>query len=48
MGDRLNSLNGRMTAQLDCDIFNGIRNQKSPPGLTVHSDRGSQYYSHEY
>lgn len=43
------SLSERMTAQL---VYNAltmaIRNQKPPHGLIVHSDRGSQYCSHEY
>jgi putative transposase len=43
------SLNERMTAQLVCDALNmAIRNQKPPQSLIVHSDRGSQYCSHEY
>jgi len=38
-----------MTAQLVCDAVNmAIRNQKQPECLIVHSDRGSQYCSHEY
>lgn len=43
------SLNERMTAQLVCDALNmAIRNQKPSQSLIVHSDRGSQYCSHEY
>ncbi|EKU68070.1 integrase core domain protein, partial [Acinetobacter pittii] len=43
------SLNERMTAQLVCNALNmAIRNQKPAKGLIVHSDRGSQYCSHEY
>ncbi|WP_151800848.1 DDE-type integrase/transposase/recombinase, partial [Acinetobacter junii] len=43
------SLNERMTAQLVCDALKmAIRNQKPTKGLIIHSDRGSQYCSHEY
>ena len=44
------SLNERMTAKLVCDaLLNmAIRNQKPTKELIVHSDRGSQYCSHEY
>ncbi|AWL27393.1 IS3-like element ISAba21 family transposase (plasmid) [Acinetobacter defluvii] len=43
------SLNERMTAQLVCNALTmAIRNQKPTKGLIVHSDRGSQYCSHEY
>ncbi|WP_115616087.1 IS3 family transposase, partial [Acinetobacter baumannii] len=43
------SLSERMTAQLVCNALNmAIRNRKPPQGLIVHSDRGSQYCSHEY
>ena len=38
-----------MTAQLVCVALRmAIRNQKPAQGLIVHSDRGSQYCSHEY
>ncbi len=38
-----------MTAQLVYNALNmTIRNQKPDKGLIVHSDRGSQYCSHEY
>lgn len=43
------SLNKRMTAELVCDALSmAIRNQKPLKGLIVHSDRGSQYCSHDY
>lgn len=43
------SLSERMTTQLVCNALTmAIRNQKPPQGLIVHSDRGSQYCSHEY
>ena len=43
------SLNERMTAELVCNALSmAIRNQKPRQGLIVHSDRGSQYCSHEY
>lgn len=43
------SLNERMTAQLVCNALTmAIRNQKPTKGLIIHSDRGSQYCSHEY
>ena len=43
------SLNERMTSQLVYNALNmAIRNQKPDKGLIVHSDRGSQYCSHEY
>lgn len=43
------SLSERMTAQLVCDALHmAIRNQKLSRGLIAHSDRGSQYCSHEY
>jgi putative transposase len=43
------SLNECMTAQLVCNALNiAIRNQKPSKGLIIHSDRGSQYCSHEY
>ena len=38
-----------MTAELVCDALSmAIRNQKPLKGLIVHSDRGSQYCSHDY
>ena len=43
------SLNERMTTQLVCNALNmAIHNQKPTKRLIVHSDRGSQYCSHEY
>lgn len=43
------SLNERMTVQLVCNALSmAVRNQKPRLGLIVHSDRGSQYCSHEY
>ena len=43
------SLSERMTAQLVCKALNmAIRNQQPAKDLIVHSDRGSQYCSHEY
>ncbi len=43
------SLSERMTTQLVCNALTiAIRNQKPPHGLIVHSDRGSQYCSHNY
>ena len=43
------SLSERMTAQLVCNALSmAIRNHKPSHGLIVHSDRGSQYCSHEY
>lgn len=43
------SLNERMTAQLVCNaLIMAIRNHKPVQNLIVHSDRGSQYCSHEY
>ncbi|MFW1667427.1 DDE-type integrase/transposase/recombinase, partial [Acinetobacter ursingii] len=43
------SLNERMTAQLVCNALTmAIHNQKPTNELIVHSDRGSQYCSHEY
>ena len=43
------SLNERMTSQLVYNALNmAIRNQKPDKGLIVHSDRDSQYCSHEY
>ncbi len=43
------SLNERMTAKLVCNALNmAIHNQKPTKELIMHSDRGSQYCSHEY
>jgi putative transposase len=43
------SLSERMTAALVCNALSMvIRNHKPSQGLIVHSDRGSQYCSHEY
>ena len=43
------SLSERMTADLVCNAVSmAIRNYKPSEGLIVHSDRGSQYCSHEY
>ena len=43
------SLSERMTADLVCNALSmAIRNHKPFEGLIVHSDRGSQYCSHEY
>jgi transposase InsO family protein len=38
-----------MPASLVCELLNMALNQRRPPpGLIVHSDRGSQYASHDY
>lgn len=43
------SMNSRMQAELVCDALKMALWQRKPkPGLIVHSDRGSQYASHEY
>lgn len=43
------SLSARMTTQLVCNALSmAIRNHKPPRNLIIHSDRGSQYCSHEY
>tara|TARA_R110000765_G_scaffold62892_1_gene122256 strand:- start:4416 stop:5039 length:624 start_codon:yes stop_codon:yes gene_type:complete len=43
------ALSKRMTAYLVCHALNmAIRNERPSQGLTVHSDRGSQYCSHAY
>lgn len=43
------SLSERMTVNLVCNALSmAIRNHKPSHGLIVHSDRGSQYCSHEY
>lgn len=42
-------LNKRMTADLVCQALNNAIKYKRPArGLIVHSDRGSQYCSHQY
>lgn len=43
------SMSSRMKADLVCDALKMALWQRKPkPGLIVHSDRGSQYASHEY
>ena len=43
------ALNKRMTADLVCEALNKAIRYKCPAkGLIVHSDRGSQYCSHQY
>lgn len=43
------SISSRMQAELVCDALKMALWQRKPkPGLIVHSDRGSQYASHEY
>ena len=43
------SLSERMTSLLVCNVLSmAIRNHEPTEGLIVHSDRGSQYCSHEY
>jgi transposase InsO family protein len=43
------SLSERMTTQPVCNALSmEIRNQKPPQNSTIHSDRGSQYCSHQY
>ena len=43
------AINKRMTADLVCRTLNmAIKNKRPSQGLIVHSDRGSQYYSHAY
>jgi putative transposase len=38
-----------MTASLVCDALDSaVRIRQPPPGLTFHSDRGSQYASHAF
>jgi transposase InsO family protein len=38
-----------MPARLVCDALNmALSQRRPPPGLIVHSDRGSQYASHDY
>lgn len=43
------SMSSRMKASLVCDaLIMALWQRKPKPGLIVHSDRGSQYASHEY
>ena len=43
------ALNKRMTADLVCQaLSNAIKYKRPARGLIVHSDRGSQYCSHQY
>ena len=43
------ALSERMTKQLVIDALNmAVWSRKPPKGLILHSDRGSQYCSHEY
>ncbi len=43
------AINKRMTADLVGKALNmAVKNKRPNPGLTVHSDRGSQYCSHAY
>ena len=43
------TLSRRIDATLVCDALNAAITRRKPPhGLIVHSDRGSQYASHEY
>ena len=43
------AINKRMTADLVCSALNmAIKNKRPSKGLIVHSDRGSQYFSHAY
>ncbi len=43
------ALNKRMTADLVCQaLINAIKYKRPARGLIVHSDRGSQYCSHQY
>ena len=43
------SLSDRMIADFVCNALSmAIRNHKPSQGLIVHSDRGSQYCSHDY
>ena len=43
------ALNKRMAADLVCQALNNAIKYKRPTkGLIVHSDRGSQYCSHQY
>ena len=42
------ALNKRMTADLVCQASNAIKYKRPARGLIVHSDRGSQYCSHQY
>jgi len=43
------AMSERMTATLVCDALRmALWRRKMPPGVIVHSDRGSQYCSHDY
>lgn len=42
MGDRITQA---LTATA---LWRAVRNQRSPAGLILHSDRGSQYGAHDY
>jgi len=43
------SMSGRIDAALVCAALRSAYGQRKPaPGLIVHTDRGSQYASHEY
>ena len=43
------AMSERMTAKLVCDALRmALWRRKMPTGVIVHSDRGSQYCSHEY
>jgi transposase InsO family protein len=43
------AMSERMTAKLVCDALQmALWRRKRPEGVVVHSDRGSQYCSHEY
>lgn len=43
------AMSERMTAKLVCDALRmALWRRKKPSGVIVHSDRGSQYCSHDY
>lgn len=43
------SMGERMTRELVCDAFSmAVRQRRPPAGLIVHTDRGSQYTSHDF
>jgi len=43
------SMSERMTASLVCDALQmAMWRRKRPSGVIIHSDRGSQYCSHQY
>lgn len=43
------AMNDRMTASLVCDALQmALWRRKRPQGVIIHSDRGSQYCSHDY